>query len=332
MLDERTDIPQLGLFHHYSIVSVSGKDANIAIIQPGKILPSTISTREYGERLHASMDQLKPEIPVPGVDGETYGKLTVTQTNKIDKLLRTKITMADANGWKATPKEMVLEVSPGETAQSAFELTYNADAISNPLKYNIERYYDSTLISKQDAQLSLMDIAKMRSIPEWTVGTFFNIPVATGKIDSEGKAFVYDYYNAKLGPEIDTGYKTEIKLSASDVSESQKQVVNLDKAYQLATNYVITYAQSFIYAPEDTVVWGALVADDIASVFVNNKQAGDTYKLKDMKGQYKFIPIALKPGWNSVIVKCADIEDDWYFGFRIDDAKSQLKFSTTPEE
>ena len=46
------------MFHHYSVVSVEGKEANVAIIQPGKIFPSTISTREYGELISASLPQL----------------------------------------------------------------------------------------------------------------------------------------------------------------------------------------------------------------------------------------------------------------------------------
>ncbi|MEK7399874.1 MAG: metallophosphoesterase, partial [Candidatus Poribacteria bacterium] len=36
-LDEHSDIPQLGMYHHFTVVSVEGKDANVAIIQPGKI-------------------------------------------------------------------------------------------------------------------------------------------------------------------------------------------------------------------------------------------------------------------------------------------------------
>ncbi|MGQ9608194.1 MAG: hypothetical protein ACUVWN_02760 [bacterium] len=61
------------------------------------------------------------------------------------------------------------------------------------------------------------------------------------------------------------------------------------------------------------VIWAALMADDIASVFINGKQTDDTYKLKDMKSDYEFFPVALKSGWNSVMIKCADVAGDWYF-------------------
>jgi hypothetical protein len=69
------------------------------------------------------------------------------------------------------------------------------------------------------------------------------------------------------------------------------------------------------------------MADDLASVFVNGKQVGEVYKLKEMKWQYEFFPISLKSGWNPVMVKCADVSDDWNFTFGIGDPESRLKFA-----
>jgi len=156
-LDNYPEVPQLGIFHHFTLVSVSGKDANVAVIQPGNIFPANISTREYLQRVYASLAQIKPELTSPSKDGETHGKLIITQTNKIDKPVKTKFNMIDSKGWKVNPQEVILEVSPGETKQLVIEVTCNADALSNPLKYVVERYYDGKLMDKQEGKINLTD-------------------------------------------------------------------------------------------------------------------------------------------------------------------------------
>ncbi|MGB9596653.1 MAG: hypothetical protein ACPL7B_10275, partial [Candidatus Poribacteria bacterium] len=156
-LDEYPEVPQIGIFHHFTLVSVSGKDSNIAIIKPGNIFPANISTRENLERVYASSAQIKSELATPNKEGETSGKLTITQTNKVDKPIKTRINIIDSKGWKANPQEIILELSPGETKQSVIEITYNADALSNPLKYTIERYYDGKLMDKREAKITVPD-------------------------------------------------------------------------------------------------------------------------------------------------------------------------------
>jgi hypothetical protein len=153
-LDEHADIPQLGMYHHFTVVSVEGKDAKVAIIQPGNIFSSSVSTKEYVDQMSASLPQLKSEIPAPSKDGETNGKLQITMKNKVDKPIGIKIIMADADGWRVTPKDKVLDAAPGEEKQATFELKYNAKSISTPPKYTIEIFYDGKSIGKQQGQIS----------------------------------------------------------------------------------------------------------------------------------------------------------------------------------
>ena len=74
--------------------------------------------------------------------------------NKIDKKIGIKIIVADADGWKITPKDMVLEAAPGEDKQAIFELTYNAKSIATPPKYTVEMFYDGKSFGQQTGQIS----------------------------------------------------------------------------------------------------------------------------------------------------------------------------------
>ncbi len=156
-LDDYPEVPQIGIFHHFALVSVSGKDSSISVIKPGNIFPVSISTRENLERIYASLAQIKSELASPNKEGETYGKIIITQTNKVDKPIKTKINIIESKGWKANPQEVILEVSPEESKQSVVDVIYDVDALSNPLKYVIERYYDGKLMDKREAKITIID-------------------------------------------------------------------------------------------------------------------------------------------------------------------------------
>ena len=324
-LDEIPD-PELGLFHHYTLVTVEADKANIAIVKPGNILPETTSTIEFHERLEKSLVQLKAEMPIPQTGETSSGKLTFTLKNLVNKPIRIKISMSDINEalWKVSPKESIMESAPGEEKRSTFEFAYNFDSLSKPPKYTVETYYNDRLLYKLEQLIEFVDASAMRTIDTGTTGAAFDIPDVKGKNPTEAEATVYNYFPTGLGPEVDPKiYKSGTTATA------EKGRLDLDTLYNHA-DYAIAYAQAYIHSPADVTVWGKIMADDVASVFINGKQASPIYKWNQTRWQFAFFPIALKAGENQVMVKCGDVTGAWYFDFGIEDPKGQLKFSAQP--
>jgi len=313
--------PELGMFHHYTVVSVDGDKASIAIIQPGNIMPETIATTEFHRKLESAVS-FKSEMPVPPAGETVTGKLNLSLKNEITTPLKIKgsVSGINENLWKVTPSEAVLEASPSEEKQAVFELSYNADSISSPPKFVIEFYYNDKLLYKHEQKIEFANVKSMRKIDKWNLGVVFDIPDVKGKTPVEAETIVYNYFPTKLGPEA--GLKTYFNAT----TEAKEGTLDLDTLYE-KPDYAVAYAQAYVYSPVDTTVWGAIHADDVASVFVNGNQASRVFKLKDSGLQYDFFPVTLKAGWNQVMVKCADLIAGWNFTLGLDDPESKLKFS-----
>ena len=313
--------PEIGSFHHYTVVTVDGKNATIAIVRPGNIMPETISPTELHKKLESSVS-MKFEMPVPIVKEMATGKFTLILNNEIAKPLKIKLNVSGINEnlWKVTPPEAILETASGEKKQAVIEFSYNADSLSALPKINIEFYYDGKLLYKQEQKIEFADTNSIRKIDKWAMGVVFDVPDVKDKTSAEAETIVYNYFPTKLGPEVGS------KIYFGTTAETKNGMLDLDAFYE-KVDYAVAYSQAYIYSSADTTVWGAIKVDDVASVFVNGNQSSRVFKLKDSGGQFDFFPMSLKAGWNQVMVKCADLTGGWNFTFGLDDPQSKLKFS-----
>jgi len=145
---------ELGMLHHYTVVTVDGENASIAIIRPGNIIPDTISNAEFHKKMESSLS-FKQEIPVPIGKEMVIGKFGVVLKNEVTKPFKVNVKVSDINEklWKVNPLETVLETSPGEEKQATFELSYNADSVPTPPKFAIEFYYDGKILYKTEQKI-----------------------------------------------------------------------------------------------------------------------------------------------------------------------------------
>ncbi len=312
-----TDIPmpELGRFHHFTLVSVEGNEASLAVIKPGSIFPEDISIREMHQRVQESMVRIEPEMPIPIAGENVTGRLIATIDNKADEpiLARISIVEIDDSLWKIVPREVAIEASPGQKAESVFEFVYSADSISSQPKYTVESYYAGISLGKQERFVSFADTAAMRGIDKWMTGGISNVPGS-----AEREAVLNFFTDHKID---------ENSLSWQLASANNRGRVDLERTYDKQDN-AMAYVRTFIHSPEGKTIWGAIVADDLAAVFINGEQISPLYDLDNWHGGVMFFPVSLKAEWNHVMVKSADFTGSWYFTFVLDDPDSQLKFSS----
>lgn len=313
--------PELGAFHHYTVVTVDGDDVNIGIIKPGSIMPETISTSDLHKKIE-SMLSVNSDMPVPSGVDTVKGSVSFVLNNKIEKPLGVKVKVIGINEnlWKVNLQEAFIEALPNDEKRVNFEFSYRSESALALPKFAIEYYFDKQLIYKDEQRIEFVNAKSMRSIDSWMLGVVFDVPDAKGKDATKAEEIVYGYFPTKLPPEA--GSATYFCNEASATSG----YLDLDKFYEKA-DYALAYAQSYIYSPSDTMVWGMIKADDIVSVFINDKQVSPVYRLKEVGSVFNYFPVSLKSGWNQVIVKCADVSGSWGFNFGLEDPKSQYKFS-----
>jgi len=101
--------------------------------------------------------------------------------------------------------------------------------------------------------------------------------------------------------------------------------VNLDAFYKKA-DHAAAYAVAWLRCPADVKDAKLYVgSDDYISVWVNGKRV-HTYRTERRAGQadQDCVPgIALKKGYNRIVVKCVDVVLGWNFYFRLADAKDR---------
>jgi len=98
--------------------------------------------------------------------------------------------------------------------------------------------------------------------------------------------------------------------------------VDLDSFYN-AIEYAVAYLGTYVYSPAEVKDCTLYIgSDDYIKVYINEKLV-HTYKEKRRaaeKDQDKVTGIALKKGWNKIVVKVVDVVIDWAIYLRFADA------------
>ena len=329
-LNERP-IEELGLFHHLTMVSVDGKNSKVALIKPGNIFPETISTSEFKKKVSALID-VEANIPIDFEKEMIEGNMVIKFSNNLSKPVRIEIEVPKANRarWRVVPETASVGLEVGEEAQLNFDLICRSDELLPVPTYSYKLYYGGELMSDVSRQVELMDESKMHTVPEWMVVGSFPLGIDSAPSSSVDLETAAPRFIEKLAPEenwqLDTTYEINgatapWKLHLADSAGT----VQLDDAFG-SLNYVIGYAQVFVYSSVDATIPAAVKGDDLAKILVNGEPTTD-YRLSSSRA-LDFRLLQLNKGWNRLMIKCANYSGDWSFILKFSDVKNQLEFST----
>jgi hypothetical protein len=260
------------------------------------------------------------------------GNLTFKFSNKLPKPVRIEIESPKANRarWRVVPETASVSLEVGEEAQLNFDLICRSDEILPVPTYNYKLYYGGELMWGSSSQIELTDKSKMPAISEWMVAGPFSLGIDSAPPSSVAIETAAPKFIEKLAPEenwqLNTIYEINGKTASWKLHKADNAgAVQLDDAFG-SLNYVIGYAQTFVYSSVDSTILIAVKGDDLARIFVNGEAATD-YRLS-ASGELDFRLLHLNKGWNRLMIKCANYSGDWSFIMKFNDAKNQLKFST----
>ena len=95
---------------------------------------------------------------------------------------------------------------------------------------------------------------------------------------------------------------------------------------------VVVYALTYIYAPKDRTVPLLLGTDDGAKVFVNGEAVHRVLAIRVVRPDNDRVPVALKKGWNTLLLKIENNYGGYNFYARVLDPEHTLRFSPTRTE
>ncbi len=95
---------------------------------------------------------------------------------------------------------------------------------------------------------------------------------------------------------------------------------------------VVVYALTYIYSPKDQTLPLLLGTDDGVKVFLNNQPIHRVLAVRVVRVDQDRVPLALKKGWNTLMLKIENNYGGYNFYARVLDPGHTLKFSPTRSE
>jgi hypothetical protein len=163
---------------------------------------------------------------------------------------------------------------------------------------------------------------------EWNVvGPFPNPRLLATEISPA----VDSAYAPEENPSLTTTYLTEKgkRISWRRVMASPDGQVRLNPHF-MPNDWVAAYAQAFLFAPEDRSATLMLGADDAHVMWVNGERVSERQGRNISRADDLAVDVALRAGWNRVLLKVADLDGGWAFQVRAADPHRVLRWSARP--
>jgi len=114
------------------------------------------------------------------------------------------------------------------------------------------------------------------------------------------------------------------------VSADDTGYVDLSRLVQ-PNEQVLVYGLAYVWSPDDRETYALLGSDDGVRVWVNDALVHSNPSYRGAAPDQDRFPVALKKGWNKVLVKVLQGAGGWGYYFRLADPKAELRWSLRPE-
>ncbi len=329
----------LGEFYHHLHVSVRPERVEIAVIRPGEgIFPDGIVTREMRRRflvdLVGGLQSFAYVYEPPGKPGPA----SVTIENPLDEPLRCDIDWEAGSGWTIEPAHLSRELPPGKPVELSFRVTPSRERFFPPPGYSVKLWLGDTMIRQITWKLDAgCDDWWVRDW--WVAGPF---PLGTKHVDKQTPPPGFD---REFGPEQAVDLAREYPGKAGPVRWRRIRVPDVRKpAIDRAVGYrgsegaaisflslwpetenAIAYAWTTLEAPRPMTTWLSVSSDDGLKVWVNGEEILRRHVLRGIGPDQEVVPLKLREGANTLLVKVEQGKGDWALAARIVDLDGELK-------
>lgn len=163
----------------------------------------------------------------------------------------------------------------------------------------------------------------------WSVVGPFPNPQLLG---TEHSPAVDRVYEPERDPDLDRTYRLgdgrEVGWVAVDGPDDG--YVRLNPHFR-PSDWVAAYAQSFVWSPDPRDAVLLLGADDAHVLWVNGTRVSERQGRNISVVDDLEIPVTLRPGWNRVLLKVADLDGGWAFHMRVADPEGVLRWERRPQ-
>ncbi|HOC67687.1 MAG: hypothetical protein BWX80_01419 [Candidatus Hydrogenedentes bacterium ADurb.Bin101] len=340
-----------GGFHAFAHVTVNRRGVQMAVMEPGgSLFPVDTAPASFREAINRRVVRLDAETPNGLNTPEVRINAAALMANPFEKPITVRLSVGPMHecGW-ALPGEssfhpeasgdiysVEISLEPGREQRVPMPFIAPASAVSTPPAVRWAVRYDGQWLEKESMPMAEMNAAPLypisawRDVPKWQVAGPFPVgPIDTSRIKADPAAANPNLYK-RLGPE--DGYAPEARYEGGITWRPAASDGNglLNHNAILGTmDLAAAYNAFFVYSPEDQTTHAAVYADNFAQAYLNGAlvESGQNF---GAPGGFIYAPLALKTGWNAVVVKVINNRGDWFLRWLMADPRGNLRFADAP--
>ncbi len=341
-----SEVKAWGGFHSFGHVTVDGEKTSYAVVEPeGGIWPVDVAPAAFRK---AVTHELVKADALPGADFSAESVVLQTRFmlhNVLDKDVTIRLMMENfqetgwvvplrvGGQWRMDEGVLITEKSlaPGESTAIMQTFSIPQNRLSFPPDVGWSVKYDGHWLEKEGMRmveittLPIHPVATYKA-PETVqlIGTFPLGFIDTKPLpDSPAKANAKFYH--RFGPEdgYDPSATYDGGLQWRAITPQGFGLINAN-ALLGTRDHVAAYVSCAVYAPEAQTTHAIVAADNFSQTYVNGILVEDGQDF-GAPGSFVHPKLALKKGWNTVVVKLINNRGDWFLRFLIADPKESLK-------
>ena len=323
------EVREYGAFDHYSIVTVDDKEVNIAIIEPGNIHPSDISTAAFKGRL-ANLLTFKPQFKLNRDQPLSAGNLEITLENTLEKQLKLEIVFNPNENWQISPNQLSLQVKPGQTAKTIVTLSAPSDDFLPLPTYNYSALYGGEQLLNSTKLFHPISREDMRILKNWMLLGPFALNMTEAPTNQNGVP--QNFLEIPLPePDFNKIYQGQSGEITWQEHRSESERVNLSEVFGNA-ELAYGFGTSYIKSPDERRVfaqigWGS----NLGRLYLNGVEiSGAAIPGKHLFSWWAHFELPLKEGWNTLIILSGDYNGWWDYRMEIADPTDTLQFKPKP--
>ena len=320
------DTPEaLGGFFHFMQGSVRGDEVNYAVVKPGGVKLIDVVTAEMVAKAEELQRQLVPRLSVTS-PGNFAQSITIPIANPFPYPVSAKFTwsLPENSAWRANPCAIEFALDKSESSSLLINLKGNGSRVFPLPELRYKIYRGNELLIDDGVRV---DLANDWFVRDWMVIGPFDLKM------QKGVPLGFDeVYPPEKKIELQKSYEsTGKKIGWKPATAETDGLVNLDKLFE-PNDRVLAYVLCYVEAPTEMESTISLGSDHGAKMWLNDKLIFARHVPRSARPDQDVIPVTLKKGWNTVLLKVEDLGGDWGFYLRFSNPANLLKYQSQLSE
>jgi len=326
------NVPELGDFHQFSMVTVEPDTAVIAFIKPGNIFPENVANQEFINKVKKIVVS-ESDVSIDRDNKTLKATINIELKNPLEQEIQAniKINLDSGSGWKFDHEAVSVDLQPGTSQKISFSGTCKlATSIPFPEAESIIKLKNEILAENKTHFIPGKN-AGWSSPAEVLVLGAFDLGIEKKPRTQEDLIAIDPVLIQPFGPELkltlNEKYQTSDGTTIWQELNIQDGKIDFDTYFE-DKDFSCGFVYFSIHSPDDRLVLGSIRPDNFCKIYLNNQTVQEGFPFRGVPNSPYIFLLPIKKGKNDILLKTADYYGNWYSVFKLIDPDGKLTFNS----